>query len=306
MCGGTFLCHTFAKLVSDRFLRWLLFKSCAASRYGTPSQSRWNFTKDLLRWDNPSLVSHIPDISHTSMLRWDSFIPHILSSLAKKGCGQHSEPRGGSKCYGHQECSGWQCSRLVGWVAGCFVVWLLGCLAGWLVGWQCSRCHAGFCVRTFSISPYHQVRRLQCFWLRREDITKLWRWFVFQCGPVSWHLKFQVFKRFFDTNFLIENKFNQTILHMVLKAGYNNKVFSSKHTTIHVDWLVNCQILVHGDECGHVNEQTIYTLLSDNNMLVKHGMKSIINRVDSSGNTALHYAKHYPNQDIIKFMLRFS
>ena len=37
---------------------------------------------------------------------------------------------------------------------------------------------------------------------------------------------FQVFKRFFDTNFLIENKFNQTILHMVLKAGYNNKVWS--------------------------------------------------------------------------------
>ena len=36
----------------------------------------------------------------------------------------------------------------------------------------------------------------------------------------------QVFKRFFDTNFLIENKFNQTILHMVLKAGYNNKVWS--------------------------------------------------------------------------------
>ena len=64
------------------------------------------------------------------------------------------------------------------------------------------------------------------------------------------------------------------------------------------------QILVHGDECGHVNEQTIYTLLSDNNMLVKHGMKSIINRVDSSGNTALHYAKHYPNQDIVKFLLR--
>ena len=53
-----------------------------------------------------------------------------------------------------------------------------------------------------------------------------------------------------------------------------------------------------------MNEQTIYTLLSDNNMLVKYGMKSIINRVDSSGNTALHYAKHYPNQDVVKFLLR--
>ena len=119
------------------------------------------------------------------------------------------------------------------------------------------------------------------------------------------------------------------------------------------------QILVHGDECGHVNEQTIYTLLSDNNMITKYSMKSIVNRygaskytvnhyrahqctalhctslhctslhctalhftaqyctvllcvlyllparIDSSGNTALHYAKHYPSQDIVKFLLRY-
>ena len=43
-------------------------------------------------------------------------------------------------------------------------------------------------------------------------------------------ISLQVFKRFFDTNFLIENKFNQTILHMVLKAGYNNKVFFAAHS----------------------------------------------------------------------------
>ena len=33
-------------------------------------------------------------------------------------------------------------------------------------------------------------------------------------------------------------------------------------------------------------------------------MRSVINRVDSSGNTALHYSKHYPNQEVVKFMLR--
>ena len=33
-----------------------------------------------------------------------------------------------------------------------------------------------------------------------------------------------VFKRHPSTNFLISNKFNQTILHIVLKAGYYNKI----------------------------------------------------------------------------------
>jgi len=96
----------------------------------------------------------------------------------------------------------------------------------------------------------------------------------------------EVFKRFFDTNFLIENKFQQTILHMVLKAGYNNK------------------IVVHGESSGRNNEQTIFSLLSDNNTFVRTAMRSVINRVDSNGNTALHYSKHYPNQEVVKFMLR--
>ena len=47
---------------------------------------------------------------------------------------------------------------------------------------------------------------------------------VFLAATRGYHLVVEVFKRFFDTNFLIENKFQQTILHMVLKAGYNNKV----------------------------------------------------------------------------------
>ena len=49
----------------------------------------------------------------------------------------------------------------------------------------------------------------------------------------------------------------------------------------------------------------MYSLLSDNNNFVKHAMKSIINRVDSSGNTAIHYAKHYPNQEVVKLLLRY-
>ena len=47
---------------------------------------------------------------------------------------------------------------------------------------------------------------------------------VFLAATRGYHMVVEVFKRFFDTNFLIENKFQQTILHMVLKAGYNNKV----------------------------------------------------------------------------------
>ena len=102
----------------------------------------------------------------------------------------------------------------------------------------------------------------------------------------GYHLVVDVFKRFSDTNFLIENTFGQTILHMVLKAGYNNK------------------IAVHGAASGRNNEQTVSVLLSDNSQYVKTAMKSIINRVDSNGNTALHYAKHYPNQEVVKLMMR--
>ena len=101
---------------------------------------------------------------------------------------------------------------------------------------------------------------------------------VFLAATRGYHLVVEVFKRFSDTNFLIENKFSQTILHMVLKAGYNNK------------------IVVHGETSGRNNEQTIYVLLGDNSAYVKTSMKSVINRIDSSGNSALHYAKHYPNQ----------
>ena len=64
---------------------------------------------------------------------------------------------------------------------------------------------------------YHQVVEVKCFQtaFKKEKTSKMADLYPFQ-----------VFKRFFDTNFLIENKFNQTILHMVLKAGYNNKVWS--------------------------------------------------------------------------------
>ena len=56
------------------------------------------------------------------------------------------------------------------------------------------------------------------------------------------------------------------------------------------------KIVVHGETSGRNNEQTVFVLLSDTSAYVKTAMRSVINRIDSSGNSALHYAKHYPNQ----------
>ena len=94
-----------------------------------------------------------------------------------------------------------------------------------------------------------------------------------------------VFKKYYNTNFLLENKFQQTILHVVLKAGYYNK------------------IIVHGEDSGFVNIKTIHTLFNDNNLIIQQQMRSIINRRDSHGNTALHYARTYPDQSVVKFLL---
>ena len=41
----------------------------------------------------------------------------------------------------------------------------------------------------------------------------------------GYYLVIDVFKMVTNTNFLVENKFQQNILHIVLKAGYYNKVF---------------------------------------------------------------------------------
>ena len=65
----------------------------------------------------------------------------------------------------------------------------------------------------------------------------------------------------YSTNFLVENKFHQTILHVVLKAGYYNK------------------LVVYGDESAAANIQTIRTLFSTNNLTVQSQMRSIINRL---------------------------
>ena len=40
----------------------------------------------------------------------------------------------------------------------------------------------------------------------------------------GYHRVVEIFKNYYNTNFLLENKFQQTILHVVLKAGYYNKV----------------------------------------------------------------------------------
>ena len=39
-------------------------------------------------------------------------------------------------------------------------------------------------------------------------------------------------------------------------------------------------------------------------MLVQQQMRSIVNRLDSYGNSALHYAKPYPDQEIAKLLLK--
>ena len=96
----------------------------------------------------------------------------------------------------------------------------------------------------------------------------------------------EIFKRRPQTDFLIENKFKQNILHIVLKAGYYNK------------------IVVHGDGAGDHNVNTVYNLFGTNNSYVSEQMKSIVNSLDSYGNSSLHYAKSYPNQDIVIFLLQ--
>lgn len=102
----------------------------------------------------------------------------------------------------------------------------------------------------------------------------------------GYHRVIAVFKTFPLTNFLVENKFQQNILHMVLKAGYYNK------------------IAVHGDESGFVNVETLKELLKDDASGVQSQMREIINRLDSYGNTPIHYARPYPDQTIVKVLLK--
>ncbi len=96
----------------------------------------------------------------------------------------------------------------------------------------------------------------------------------------------EAFKKNVNTNFLIENKFKQTILHMVLKAGYYNK------------------IAVHGDESGGHSIKTLECLFEDDSSVVQKLMRGIVNRLDHQGNSALHYAKPYPDQSVAKLLLR--
>ena len=95
----------------------------------------------------------------------------------------------------------------------------------------------------------------------------------------------EVFKKIHTTDFMIENKFNQTILHIILKAGYYNK------------------IVVHGEESGEVNTKSLNSLFNDNNLTLQAQMRSIVNKVDNGGNTPLHYAKPYPDQAVVKMLL---
>ena len=58
--------------------------------------------------------------------------------------------------------------------------------------------------------------------------------FNVQIGSPRWRNKLntlvvEIFKTLFQTDFLVENKFQQNILHVVLKAGYYNKVREDTH-----------------------------------------------------------------------------
>ena len=108
---------------------------------------------------------------------------------------------------------------------------------------------------------------------------------VFLAATRGYYKVIEVFKKNSNTNFLLENKFKQTILHMVLKAGYYNK------------------IVVHGEESGEVNILALRAFFSDNNLRVQQQMRSIVNRQDDYGNTPLHYAKTYPDQSIVILLL---
>ena len=108
---------------------------------------------------------------------------------------------------------------------------------------------------------------------------------VFLAATRGYHKLIEIFKKDPRTNFLLENKFKQTILHMTLKAGYYNK------------------IIVHGEESGEVNVTTLEALFDEGNLSIQQQMRSIVNRPDSHGNTALHYAKYYPDQAIVVLLL---
>lgn len=103
---------------------------------------------------------------------------------------------------------------------------------------------------------------------------------VFLAATRGYYKVIQVFKENSHTDFLVVNKFDQTILHMVLKAGYYNK------------------IVIHGEESGEVNINTLHELFSGNNRTIQYQMRGIVNNRDSYGNTALHYARPYPSPEV--------
>ena len=72
----------------------------------------------------------------------------------------------------------------------------------------------------------------------------------------GYHKIIQVFKSNPKTDFMVENKLKQTMLHMTLKAGYYNK------------------IVVHGEQSGEGSIETLRCLLADDNLVIQQQMVS--------------------------------
>ena len=97
----------------------------------------------------------------------------------------------------------------------------------------------------------------------------------------------EVFKRHEKTNFALKNKSNQNILHLILKAGYFNKIEE------------------HGDDSGNGNIKVIEVLFDEKiNPNVTQMLKKRINKKDKEGNTALHFAALYKDQSVARLLLR--
>ena len=89
------------------------------------------------------------------------------------------------------------------------------------------------------------------------------------------------------TDFESQNKSEQTILHLVLKAGYYSKIK-----------------ICNDEQSGSNHVRTIEELFDDEKHPVTKKMIEILNQEDKYGNTALHFAKLYQDQSVARLLLQ--